>query len=100
LCTTTGLSATNYLLIDAGESTDQRQIEKLQMATEHALNLRILRPTYYGQLMLIYSYNQPHCASKGAVVMLTRQIALDYGPDRIHCNALCPGYKLNGRLFY
>ena len=28
LITTTRLSATNYLLIDAGESTDQRQIEK------------------------------------------------------------------------
>jgi hypothetical protein len=28
LSTTTRLSATNYLLIDAGESTDQRQIEK------------------------------------------------------------------------
>ncbi|XTI94915.1 hypothetical protein V2W45_1442983 [Cenococcum geophilum] len=23
--------------------------------------------------------------------MLIRHIALDYGPDRIHCNALCPG---------
>ena len=28
LSTTTRLSATNYLLIDAGESMDQRQIEK------------------------------------------------------------------------
>ena len=28
LSTTTRLSATNYLLIDAGESTDQRRIEK------------------------------------------------------------------------
>ena len=28
LSITTRLSATNYLLIDAGESTDQRQIEK------------------------------------------------------------------------
>lgn len=35
-----------------------------------------------------------YCASKGAVVQLTRQIALDYGPDRIHCNALCPGCML------
>ncbi|KAF2193690.1 NAD(P)-binding protein [Zopfia rhizophila CBS 207.26] len=35
-----------------------------------------------------------YCASKGAAVMLTRQIALDYGRDRIHCNALYPGYAL------
>ncbi|KAF2757763.1 NAD(P)-binding protein [Pseudovirgaria hyperparasitica] len=33
-----------------------------------------------------------YCASKGAVVQLTKQIALDYGPERIHCNALCPGF--------
>jgi NAD(P)-dependent dehydrogenase (short-subunit alcohol dehydrogenase family) len=34
-----------------------------------------------------------YAASKGAAVMLTRQVALDYGRDRIHCNALCPGCK-------
>ena len=33
-----------------------------------------------------------YCASKGAVLNLTRQIALDYAPDRIHVNALCPGF--------
>lgn len=32
-----------------------------------------------------------YCASKGAVVQLTRQVAVDYAPHRIHCNALCPG---------
>jgi len=34
-----------------------------------------------------------YVASKGAAVALTRQVALDYGRDRIHCNALCPGCK-------
>ena len=33
-----------------------------------------------------------YCASKGAVLNLTRQVALDYAPDRIHVNALCPGF--------
>ncbi|KAI9792880.1 MAG: putative secondary metabolism biosynthetic enzyme [Piccolia ochrophora] len=33
-----------------------------------------------------------YCASKGAVVLLTKQVAVEYGSDRIHCNALCPGY--------
>ncbi|KAE8370253.1 hypothetical protein BDV27DRAFT_170852 [Aspergillus caelatus] len=32
-----------------------------------------------------------YCASKGAIVNLTRQMALDYAPDRIHVNAICPG---------
>lgn len=30
--------------------------------------------------------------SKHAVVGMTRQIAVDYAKDRIHCNALCPGF--------
>lgn len=32
-----------------------------------------------------------YSASKGAIVQLTRQVAVDYAPHRIHCNALCPG---------
>jgi NAD(P)-dependent dehydrogenase (short-subunit alcohol dehydrogenase family) len=32
-----------------------------------------------------------YCASKGAVLMLTRSLALDYGPDGIRANCLCPG---------
>lgn len=42
---------------------------------------------------LVPFYGTPsYCASKGAVVMLTKQIALDYAPIKIHCNALCPGF--------
>jgi NAD(P)-dependent dehydrogenase (short-subunit alcohol dehydrogenase family) len=33
-----------------------------------------------------------YCASKGAVVNLTRQLALDFAPQRIHVNAICPGF--------
>ena len=33
-----------------------------------------------------------YCASKGAVVNLTRQLALDYSPYRINVNVICPGY--------
>lgn len=31
------------------------------------------------------------CASKGAVTALTRAVALDCAPYRIHVNAICPG---------
>lgn len=32
-----------------------------------------------------------YCASKGAVVLLTKQIAVEYASEKVHCNALCPG---------
>ena len=33
-----------------------------------------------------------YCASKGAIINLTRQLAVDYGPDGVRVNAICPGY--------
>ncbi|MGE0296832.1 MAG: SDR family NAD(P)-dependent oxidoreductase [Pseudonocardia sp.] len=33
-----------------------------------------------------------YCASKGAVVNLTRQLAVDYASERININAICPGF--------
>jgi NAD(P)-dependent dehydrogenase (short-subunit alcohol dehydrogenase family) len=33
-----------------------------------------------------------YCASKAAIINLTRQLAVDYGPDGIRVNAICPGY--------
>jgi NAD(P)-dependent dehydrogenase (short-subunit alcohol dehydrogenase family) len=39
---------------------------------------------------------EPHLAaynaSKGAIVNLTRQIAVDYGADGVRCNCVCPGW--------
>lgn len=32
-----------------------------------------------------------YCATKAGVVNLTRQLAVDYGPDGVTANALCPG---------
>lgn len=34
------------------------------------------------------------------MVNLTKQVALDYAKDRIHCNALCPGCKLLLKRFF
>jgi NAD(P)-dependent dehydrogenase (short-subunit alcohol dehydrogenase family) len=32
-----------------------------------------------------------YCASKGAVVLLTKAMAIDHGPQKIHVNCICPG---------
>jgi NAD(P)-dependent dehydrogenase (short-subunit alcohol dehydrogenase family) len=32
-----------------------------------------------------------YCTTKAAIIMLTQQVALDYGPNNIRCNAVCPG---------
>jgi len=34
-----------------------------------------------------------YCTTKAALIMLTQQAALDYGPYRIRCNAVCPGFS-------
>ncbi|MBZ5657086.1 MAG: SDR family oxidoreductase [Acidobacteriia bacterium] len=39
-----------------------------------------------------------YCASKGAVVLLTKAMALDHGPQRIRVNCICPGDTDTGML--
>ena len=37
------------------------------------------------------SENPGFCASKGGLINLTQQAALDYGPYNVRCNVVCPG---------
>lgn len=32
-----------------------------------------------------------YCSTKAGLIMLTQQVALDYGPANIRCNVVCPG---------
>jgi NAD(P)-dependent dehydrogenase (short-subunit alcohol dehydrogenase family) len=39
-----------------------------------------------------------YCASKGAVVLLTKAMAIDHGPQKIRVNSICPGDTDTGML--
>ena len=41
-----------------------------------------------------------YCASKGAVLMLTRQLAVDYSQAGVRVNAICPGFIETPQLQY
>ncbi|RMZ88920.1 hypothetical protein DV736_g3848, partial [Chaetothyriales sp. CBS 134916] len=67
------------------------------------IGLALERMFYSHLKFLAYVFGQPYvrmliekpasyCASKGAVVNLTRQVAVDYAPHKIHVNAVCPGF--------
>ena len=43
---------------------------------------------------LRYCYRFAYCASKAAVIGMTKSIAADYVTQGIRCNAICPGYVL------
>jgi NAD(P)-dependent dehydrogenase (short-subunit alcohol dehydrogenase family) len=45
-----------------------------------------------------YAGTTSYCASKGAVVMLTKSAAIDYAKDKIHINCITPGYMDTGML--
>jgi NAD(P)-dependent dehydrogenase (short-subunit alcohol dehydrogenase family) len=32
-----------------------------------------------------------YCSSKAGLIMLTQQVALEYGPSSVRCNVICPG---------
>jgi len=59
----------------------------------------IMRASGYGSIINLASVSgmvgwggsAAYAASKGGVIALTRQLAIDYAPDHVRVNCLCPG---------
>lgn len=51
--------------------------------------MKSLRP------LLILLLAAAYCASKGAVTLLTKQVAVEYAKFKVHCNCVCPGREFS-----
>ena len=104
----------DVLVNDAGISGGSRRLHELDIDAWDrtiAVNLRgtflcaraaiphLLQRPHSAMVNIASTYGiigAPHapsyCASKGGIVNLTRQLAVDYSPDGLRVNAICPGY--------
>ncbi|MBN3850078.1 SDR family oxidoreductase [Paraburkholderia sp. Ac-20342] len=65
--------------------------EPIKSSTGAELRGRIVNIASIGGLVGL-ALEPAYCASKGAVVNLTRELAIDFAPERINVNAICPGF--------
>jgi meso-butanediol dehydrogenase/(S,S)-butanediol dehydrogenase/diacetyl reductase len=67
------------------------------LTSKHALpHLRLTRGSIINISSVDGLWAEPglaaYCASKGAVLALTRAMAIDHGPEGVRCNSICPSY--------
>ncbi len=81
-------------------------VKSIYLSVKHALaHLRRSRRSYVVNIGSISSYvgqarTPAYNASKGAVLQLSRSIALDYAADGLRCNCICPGITDTPMLRY
>lgn len=71
--------------------TQFMQQAPLTMANGGQVRGRVVNVASIGGLVGL-AKEPAYCASKGAVVNLTRELAVDFAPEKINVNAICPGF--------
>jgi NAD(P)-dependent dehydrogenase (short-subunit alcohol dehydrogenase family) len=81
-------------------------VKSIYLSIKHAIaHLRAQRRSYVVNIGSISSFvgqalTPAYNASKGAVLQLSRSIALDYAADGLRCNCICPGITDTPMLRY
>ena len=81
-------------------------VKSIYLSIKHAIpHLRAARRSYIVNIGSISSFigqalTPAYNASKGAVLQLSRSIALDYAADGLRCNCICPGITDTPMLRY
>jgi NAD(P)-dependent dehydrogenase (short-subunit alcohol dehydrogenase family) len=100
LCNNAGVSSTTDPIACSVEEWDQTfavNVRGVFLGTKHALPIMLAQArgviinTASAAGMVGLKDRAAYCASKGAVIAFTRQVAVQYAGTGVRCNCVCPG---------
>lgn len=100
LCNNAGVSSTTDPIACSVEEWDQTfavNVRGVFLGTKHALPIMLAQArgaivnTASAAGLVGLKDRAAYCASKGAVIAFTRQVAVQYAGTGVRCNSVCPG---------